>query len=52
MLVTVDKDTKNLIRLYGFEQILSDFQLRKDEVLQILDDLGYINLESYGDAND
>lgn len=50
MLVTVDQSTKQLIRLYGFEQILNDAGLRKDEVLQILDDLGYINLESYQDA--
>ena len=51
MLVTVDQFTKKQLKNYGFQHILSDYGLKEEEVLQILDDLGYINLEAYDDAD-
>ena len=36
-----------LIEAYGFEEILSRFNLTPWKVLEILDDLGYIMLEDF-----
>ena len=47
MLVTVEYLVKKMMRMYGFSQILADHDLTKEEVIQVLHDHGYINLERY-----
>ena len=49
MLVTVEQLVRKLMREYGFNQILRDHDLSTAEVLQVLYDHGYIDLERYED---
>ena len=49
MLVTVEYLVKKMMRMYGFSQILADHDLSHAEVIQILHDHGYIDLERYED---
>ena len=49
MLVTVEQLVKKLMKEYGFDQILRDHDLSKSEVIQVLYDHGYIDLERYED---
>ena len=49
MLVTVEQLVKKLMKEYGFDQILRDHDLSKSEVIQVLHDHGYIELERYED---
>lgn len=43
------KQILELIETYGFEEILSRFNLTPWKVLEILDDLGYVMLEHFDD---
>lgn len=52
MLVTVEYLVRKLMNAYGFNQILADHDLSKAEVIQVLHDHGYINLERYEDADE
>lgn len=47
MFVTVENYIKKLLDQYGFNQILHDNDLTKAEVLQILEDHGYLNFDNY-----
>ena len=47
MLVTVEQLVRKLMKEYGFNQILRDHGLSTAEVLQVLYDHGYIDLERY-----
>lgn len=47
MFVAVEKYVKTALKTYGFTRILEDFDLDHSRVLQILEDHGYINLDSY-----
>ena len=49
MLVAVEQLVKKLMKEYGFDQILRDHDLSKSEVIQVLHDHGYIELERYED---
>ena len=49
MLVTVEQLVRKLMKEYGFSQILRDHDLSTAEVLQVLYDHGYIDLERYED---
>lgn len=49
MLVTVEQLVRKLMKEYGFDQILRDHGLSKSEVLQVLHDHGYLDLERYED---
>ena len=51
MLVTVEQLVAKIMRNYGFNQILRDHGLSKSEVIQVLHDHGYIELERYGDED-
>lgn len=51
MLVTVEHLVKKMIKLYGYKQILADHDLTKEEVIQVLHDHGYIDLQRYEDAD-
>jgi len=52
VLVTVEYIVRRMMRLYGFSQILADHGLTKEEVIQVLHDHGYINLERYESDED
>lgn len=43
------EDIEDLIDKYGFEEILSRFNLTPWKTLEILDDLGYVYLEVFDD---
>ena len=47
MLVTVEQLVAKIMRNYGFDQILRDHGLSKSEVLQVLHDHGYLDLDRY-----
>lgn len=47
MFVEVEPSIQELYWDMGFEQILRDFRLTEVEVLQILQDTGYIDLDDY-----
>ena len=47
--VTVEQLVKKLMKEYGFNQILRDHDLTVSEVVQVLYDHGYIDLERYED---
>lgn len=47
MLVGVDIETKRILKTYGFSQLLKDHDLKVEDVLQILIDHGYIDIEVY-----
>lgn len=47
MFVQVEKYIKQVLKTYGFERLLEDFDLNQAKVLQILEDHGYINLDTY-----
>lgn len=47
MLVTVDNNIKKLVDAYGFEYLLKKAGLSKFEVLQLLQDFGYIDLDEF-----
>ena len=49
MLVTVEQLVRKLMKEYGFDQILRDHDLSKSEVIQVLHDHGYLDLERYED---
>ena len=49
MLVTVEQLVRKLMNEYGFDQILRDHDLSKSEVIQVLHDHGYLDLERYED---
>jgi hypothetical protein len=49
MLVTVEQLVAKIMKEYGFDQILRDHDLSKSEVIQVLHDHGYIELERYED---
>ena len=49
MLVTVEQLVAKIMRNYGFNQILRDHDLSKSEVIQVLYDHGYLELERYED---
>lgn len=49
MLVTVEQLVRKIMKEYGFDQILRDHDLSKSEVIQVLYDHGYIDLERYED---
>lgn len=51
MLVGVDQVTKQMLKAYGFKQLLADAELTIEDVLQILVDHGYLNLEVYEDED-
>lgn len=51
MLVTVEQLVRKIMRNYGFNQILRDHDLSKPEVIQVLHDHGYIDLERYEDED-
>jgi len=40
-----------LIDLYGLDRILEDSQITLAEALDILDELGFVCLEQYGDCD-
>ena len=42
------EEIEELIETYGFEEILLRFNLTPWKVLEVLDDLGYVLLEVYG----
>ena len=50
MLVTVEQLVLKLMKEYGFNQILRDHDLSTAEVLQVLHDHGYLDLERYEDS--
>ena len=47
MLVTVEQLVTKIMRNYGFDQILRDHDLSKSEVIQVLRDHGYLDLDRY-----
>ena len=47
MLVTVEQLVAKLMKDYGFSQILRDHDLTLSEVIQVLHDHGYLELERY-----
>ena len=49
MLVTVEQLVAKIMRNYGFNQILRDHDLTVLEVIQVLHDHGYLDLERYED---
>ena len=49
MLVTVEQLVAKIVRNYGFDQILRDHGLSKSEVIQVLHDHGYLDLDRYED---
>ena len=51
MLVTVEQLVKKLMKEYGFNQILRDHDLTLSEVIQVLHDHGYLDLEMYEDED-
>ena len=51
MLVTVEQLVKKLMKEYGFNQILRDHDLILPEVIQVLHDHGYLDLERYEDED-
>ena len=51
MLVTVEQLVAKIMKEYGFDQILRDHGLSKSEVIQVLHDHGYIELERYEDED-
>ena len=50
MLVGVENLTKDILKAYGFKQIIHDHGLRIEDVLQILVDHGYIDTTVYEEA--
>ena len=51
MLVTVEQLVRKIMKEYGFNQILRDHDLTLSEVVQVLYDHGYIDLERYEDED-
>ena len=51
MLVTVEQLVAKIMKECGFDQILRDHDLSKSEVIQVLHDHGYIELERYEDED-
>ena len=49
MLVTVESHIKGVMDKYGFEYLLRACDLTKLEVLQLLEDFGYIDLSEFGE---
>ena len=49
MLVTVEQLVARIMKEYGFDQILRDHDLSKSEIIQVLHDHGYLDLERYED---
>ena len=49
MLVTVERLVAKIMKEYGFNQILRDHDLTVSEVIQVLHDHGYLDLERYED---
>ena len=49
MLVTVEQLVRKIMKEYGFNQILRDHDLTVSEVIQVLHDHGYLDLERYED---
>lgn len=49
MLVAVEQLVAKIMKEYGFDQILRDHDLSKSEVIQVLYDHGYLDLERYED---
>lgn len=47
MIIEVEPHIQDLYWDMGFEQILKDFRLTEVEVLQLLQDTGYIDLDYY-----
>ena len=47
MLVTVEQLVAKIMKEYGFDQILRDHDLSKSEVIQVLNDHGYLDLDRY-----
>ena len=45
------EEVLDLIEAYGFERILEDGDMDKPNVLMLLDELGFIELEMYEDDN-
>jgi len=48
----VDKsyeEVLDMIEAYGFERILEDGEMKKPDVLMLLDELGFLELEMYDD---
>jgi len=43
------EEVLDMIEAYGFERILEDGEINKPDVLLILDELGFIELEMYDD---
>tara|TARA_X000001382_G_C3141047_1_gene169588 strand:- start:723 stop:884 length:162 start_codon:yes stop_codon:yes gene_type:complete len=43
------EEVLDMIEAYGFERILEDGEMNKSDVLLILDELGFIELEMYDD---
>lgn len=52
MFVIAEKYVKKVLSTYGFTRILEDFDLDHATVLQVLEDHGYINLDSYRGNDD
>ena len=51
MLVTVEQLVAKIMKEYGFDQILRDHDLSKSEVIQVLHDHGYLDLDRYEDED-
>ena len=51
MLVTVEQLVAKIMKEYGFDQILRDHDLTLPEVIQVLHDHGYLDLERYEDED-
>ena len=49
VLVGVETETLKMLQAYGFKQLLADAELTTADVVQILVDHGYLNLEVYED---
>ena len=49
VLVGVETETLKMLKTYGFKQLLADAELTTADVVQILVDHGYLNLEVYED---
>jgi len=45
------EEVLDMIEAYGFERILEDGEMNKPEVLMLLDELGFLELEMYDDDN-
>lgn len=43
------EEVLDMIEAYGFERILEDGEMNKPEVLMLLDELGFLELEMYDD---